>query len=291
MKNTIFFIFTLLLPFVGCHAKDDFKYELCACAMFQDEAPYLKEWIEYYSMLGVEHFYLYNNSSSDDYYEVLEPYLDSRKVELFDWPSPRDKVWDGVQQAAYNDCLKRCKKKTNWLAIVDIDEYIVPHKTNSLVEFLRPYDKAKGIGGVLIHWQMFGTSDVWEIPHNMSMIECLTRKAIRTCGHNQNVKSIVKPRYCAQYFLHEAVYQPGYSSTLPYNSGSWPHIDTIQINHYWLRNEKFLREVKAPRRARFEGATWSEEIIQSYIHEMNADVDTSILRFVPQLRKRMGLDR
>jgi hypothetical protein len=54
--------------------------------MFKDEAPWLKEWISYHhNILGVEHFYLYNNDSSDDYREVLRPWIDQHIVELIDW--------------------------------------------------------------------------------------------------------------------------------------------------------------------------------------------------------------
>jgi hypothetical protein len=43
--------------------------------MFKDEAKWMKEWIEYNRLLGFEHFYMYNNDSTDNYEEVLEPYI------------------------------------------------------------------------------------------------------------------------------------------------------------------------------------------------------------------------
>lgn len=280
------FFLALLMPFL-CHA--EFKYQLSIVAIFQDEAPYLKEWIEYHRLLGVDHFYLYNNSSSDNYLEVLNPYLNAKIVELKNWPSPRDKDWTDYQIAAYNDCIEKCRKKTNWLAMLDIDEYIVPRETDSLKEFLKPYETMHGVAGVVINWQMFGTSDVWEVSKNKLMIECLTQKAIKTCGHNQNPKSIIKPRHCKGNAIHVGFFNKGWKDRRPLNCGEWPHINTIQINHYWLRNEKFLREVKAPRRARYEGVVWTEEQIQAYINEMNAEEDLLIQRFVPALKMRMGL--
>lgn len=39
------------------------QYELAICAIFQDEAAYLKEWIEFHKLVGVQHFYLYNHAS------------------------------------------------------------------------------------------------------------------------------------------------------------------------------------------------------------------------------------
>src|SRR5215204_456630 len=64
--------------------KIEAKQERIAIAtMFQNEAPYLKEWIEYHRLVGVKHFYLWNNQSEDDYLSVLQPYIDKGIVELF----------------------------------------------------------------------------------------------------------------------------------------------------------------------------------------------------------------
>lgn len=35
-------------------------------AIFKDEAPYLAEWIEFHRLVGVEHFFLYDNLSTDE---------------------------------------------------------------------------------------------------------------------------------------------------------------------------------------------------------------------------------
>lgn len=289
LKKALIGLYCLSI-FLLCHkleSKQQFKYELSAVAMFQNEAPYLKEWIEYHRMVGVQHFYLYNNSSTDNFLEVLNPYIRKNIVELKEWPSPDDQNWIEFQCAAINDAIAISKDKTNWLALIDIDEFIVPHHTNSLHKFLQPYDKIEGVAGVVINWQMFGTSHIWEIPPGMLMIESLIRKAKKTCHHNQNQKSIVKPRYCCGNWIHYGDFIAGYGNVLPLNSGQFPYTDEIQVNHYWLRDEKFLREVKAPRRARLEGGAWNEAIIQSYIEEMNEEVDISIQRFIPQLKKRV----
>ncbi len=62
-----------------------YDYELGAACIFKDCASLLKEWIEYHRMVGVEHFWLYNNSSTDNYAEILKPYIKEGIIELFDW--------------------------------------------------------------------------------------------------------------------------------------------------------------------------------------------------------------
>lgn len=283
MRRSIFIIFISLLFFSATgEAKQKFKYQVSVCAMFQNEADFLKEWIEYHRIIGAEHFWLYNNSSDDHYKEVLKPYIESGIVELFDWPSPTNIDWTPTQATAYNNCLQRARGVTRWLAVIDIDEYIVPKNCYNLQQFLKPYEK---VGGIIVNWQMFGTSGIWEIPEGCLMTECLYRKAEKNAICNTNQKSIVQPHFCLSYNIHYANYINGYGHSYPKDPGSGVPIKQIQINHYWLRNEKFMREVKAPRRARYEGALWNETQIQYYIDYHDKEDDFSIQKYLPALRK------
>ena len=62
----------------------DNRYRFSLVLIFKDEAPYLEEWIEFHLMLGVDHFYLYQNNSTDNYQEVLKPYIKDEKLTLID---------------------------------------------------------------------------------------------------------------------------------------------------------------------------------------------------------------
>jgi len=55
------------------------KY-LSVVAVLKDERPNLQEWLDFHLSVGVEHFYLYDNGSSDGSAEVLYPYIESGKV-------------------------------------------------------------------------------------------------------------------------------------------------------------------------------------------------------------------
>ena len=70
----------------GRKDKREMKYRLSLCLIFKNEAPFLKEWIDYHTIVGVDHFYLYNNNSDDNYKEVLEPYIRQGIVTLIEWP-------------------------------------------------------------------------------------------------------------------------------------------------------------------------------------------------------------
>ena len=89
-RTLVFVIFILLL---GQQLRADearrqpMRYQLSICAFFKNEARYLKEWIEYHRLIGVDHFYLYNNGSTDDFKRVLNPYVRKGVVTLVNWPT------------------------------------------------------------------------------------------------------------------------------------------------------------------------------------------------------------
>ena len=102
--------------------KNLFLHDLAVVAILKDEGPYIKEWLDYHLAAGVEHFYLYNNDSSDDYEKIVAPYVQaglvtstniSGKLSLF---------------PAYNDAIKRFKFFNRYMAFIDLDEFIFPKK-------------------------------------------------------------------------------------------------------------------------------------------------------------------
>ena len=103
------FFYKIKLNLIFPREKRTLKYKVSICAIFKNEAKYLREWIEFHKIVGVEHFYLYNNFSTDDYLSVLTPYIDSGLVTLIDWP-----VMQG-QMSAYRDCVEKIQNETQWI--------------------------------------------------------------------------------------------------------------------------------------------------------------------------------
>ena len=82
MLNRLYIFSCYFTLFVFNNALSQYKYDLAVCAIFKNEARFLKEWIEFYKLIGVEHFYLYNNFSNDNYQDVLQPYINSKDVKF-----------------------------------------------------------------------------------------------------------------------------------------------------------------------------------------------------------------
>merc|ERR1712071_738705 len=50
------------------------------------EAPYMEEWLHWYLLQGVDHFYLYANENANGHeYSFLQPFLDHDLITLIPW--------------------------------------------------------------------------------------------------------------------------------------------------------------------------------------------------------------
>lgn len=287
--------FILMFLFLASVCFADYKYYLSLGAIFRDEAPYLKEWIEYHRLIGVEHFYLCSHCSTDNYREVLNPYIKRGIVELTEWfDEPNANHWEfcfDVQPRWYTEVINKSRGVSQWVTFLDSDEFICPITSKSFSKFLKDFEEFASLS---INWRLFGTSHVEKLDKNKLMIEQLTLSASLQHELQSFLKVTVQPIYVKDFTNpHCANFLDGYYSVNANKvnigtNGRWDvSFDKIVINHYWPRDEYYLINFKCKRAVQL-GKT-AESAIWEASH-LNQIEDLSIQKFVPKLRKRMGLD-
>lgn len=160
LKKIAFFLACLINLSTSIWAADSYKYDIALCAIFQNEASYLQEWIEFHKIVGVQHFYLYNNKSTDNYRMVLDPYIKAGEVDLIEWKYTTNSDggnWPTIQMMAYNNVLELTRNNVKWLVVIDTDEFLFPVQVDTLQTFLSDFE---GYAAVSVNWQMYGTSNV-----------------------------------------------------------------------------------------------------------------------------------
>jgi hypothetical protein len=108
-------------------------------AILKDEAPNMAEWLCHHMAIGVDHFFLYDNGSTDDLHAVLRPFADHGIVTTVYFPMR------GLQRDANNHVVRFFGATTEWLAYVDIDEFLVPERDESIGDILRRYGDAEQV--------------------------------------------------------------------------------------------------------------------------------------------------
>lgn len=155
--------------------------------MFQDEAAYLSEWLDFHRRCGVEHFFLYNNASRDDFARVLQPWVEAGKVTVIDWDIPFAK---GAQERAYCHCLETFGARARWIAFLDIDEFLFAPAAPSVASVLTEFEAHPGVA---VNWQVYGSSGLRRQPQGL-VTESFVRRASTQWVRNRRSKSIVDPR-------------------------------------------------------------------------------------------------
>jgi len=90
------------------------KYYLSLMSMFKNEAEIMKEWLDHHLGHGVDHFYLVDDNSDDNYGEILKPYIQKKLVTMFSAPP---KSLQYRQVATYNKVLREIMVK-NYLQVM-----------------------------------------------------------------------------------------------------------------------------------------------------------------------------
>ncbi|MCE5332002.1 MAG: glycosyltransferase family 92 protein [Bacteroidales bacterium] len=222
------------------HDKSPPKYYLTICAIAKNEGPYFKEWIEWHKKLGVEKFYIYDNESTDNTKEVLEPYINSGLVEYIYFPGKRQ------QLLAYDDCLEKHRLDARWIAVIDLDEFIVPQKDATIPEFLRKFESYPAVE---INWLIYGSGGAREIAEG-NVMDRFKYHSLPNHISNRHVKSIVNPRRVFCFIgCHEVARMSGrtvdsHGEIIKKNfRDREPQQDVIRINHYAVKSyEEFLNK-------------------------------------------------
>ena len=152
--------------------KNLFRYDLAVVAIFKDEGKYLKEWLDYHLLAGVDHFYLYNNDSSDDYEEVLAPYVEKNLVTLANFSGK------AMQLVVYNDAIEKFRFACRLMAFIDLDEFILPKTNRSIVEVVDEILSCdKNAAALGINEQHFGSNRQETADYSRGVLERFTRRA------------------------------------------------------------------------------------------------------------------
>lgn len=215
------------------------KYYLSVGAIFKNESHILKEWLDHYLVRGVEHFYLINDSSNDNYYNVLEPYIKLGLVTLFDCAVTES---ESRQEIAYNFYFKLIENQTFWLVILDLDEFLYGTIFVDISTTLREFESYSQL---LIKPKEFGSSGFVNQPTDV--VSSFTwRRSIFEQVHNSiekkeillNQKPIVKTSDVRSYWVHncEVIGQTVVLSR-----------DILTFNHYRIQSLRFYLDVKTSR--------------------------------------------
>jgi hypothetical protein len=256
---------------------------LSVCAIYRNEAPYIREWVEFHRLVGVERFFLYDNNSTDEHTDALAHLIESGVVTLHDW-----KVSPPVQRDTYMHCLHEHGKQSRWIAFIDIDEFLFSPLHRPLPELLTEYEPWPGVG---VNWACFGSSGHRTKPSGL-VIE--NYQTMVDAPANRFIKSIVDPArvtecVSAHHFRYESVatVDERHYPVIGVRSKS-PTFSKLRINHYVTKSEAEA-QLKV---GRGEGWEHSQRWRASRLEDSYPQhTDRAITAYVPALKEALAQPR
>ena len=278
-----------------------FLYDLAIVAIFKNEGRYIKEWLDYHLLAGVDHFYLYDNDSTDNYKEIIAPYVKAGLVTVKYFPG------ESMQFAAYDDAVLNYRFHCRYMAFVDLDEFIFPKNTTGAISatldgILKHFPDAAGLA---VNWQIFGSNGQETADYSRGVLERFTKRAPVDWvvpipnrdipGGNAQVKTIVNPRRV--YFFtsgHFPLYYEGchavneIGGVVPNYCNEPVTAEKIAINHYNVKSreehKQKISKGRAGKKSTYLDSTWFD------MYDRNEEFDDGILRYRAARAERFSLE-
>ena len=255
---------------------------LAACMTYANHGEYLREWIEFHRLVGFEHFFLYDNGSTDSSRDVLAPYVKAGVVDVHPWPGK------GRQAAAFTDCVERHRDDARWIGFFDVDEFLFNARGRPVPDVLEGFEEFPALG---VNQLSFGTSGHRTRPDGLVTENYLYRTGI---GWIRWIKSIVDPRRAVRAIdPHRFVHTSGHAvdiarQPLDGSQSRGFRISGLRINHYFSKSEEeLLAKYELPRPD--TGAPREPlDIVELRRVQERFVRDESILIYLPALKEAMS---
>ncbi|OHD26353.1 MAG: hypothetical protein A2Y38_00210 [Spirochaetes bacterium GWB1_59_5] len=264
-------------------------------AIFKGEDEYLREWLEFHLIVGVSHFYLYDNGNSEASRVILEPYIKQGLVTYLafpEFPEPTLRNRYGkdqfrklsMQNLAYGDCTSKHARQCDWLVKIDLDEFIYPLAPyNTLDAAFSRFDK-KRIKGFTVLAARFGPSG----NISRSGLPVIETFGMRNPGYDNDWKSVGN----GAFINRGAGYHGAHS--FYYRFAPWARIladentrDIVRINHYYIKSrDEYLDKIQFHAVGHKAGKEVPDKWPLANDEASHPD-DGSILRFLPTLKARL----
>lgn len=221
-------------------------------AILKNEETIIREWLLHNRNIGVRHFFLYDNGSTDRTVEIAKATLGSGFITIIPWKlkvsANKDDGFVHQQLLAFCHAIQTFGCDFQYMAFLDPDEFLIPLDGLSLDDAL---SKAGRPANLAIPWTMFGRNGHQTPPQGGVGANYLMRPRHRFSDHLLvKFKCIVDPCAVTRVGIHafetisdgnRCSNDSGYKAEN--NKRFSPEFlsgNNLQLNHYYTRSASEL---------------------------------------------------
>lgn len=235
-------------------------------AIVKNEGLYVEEWIAYHLKIGASFIRIYDNQSTDDTKARALGMASQGAVTVIDW-SNVGRDFNETQKMAYEDAARFFNGKVEFVAFIDIDEFLATDTGVSVADVLGGI--SQDAGAIACQQLVFGSSASMEWNPDL-VISRFTACAPENYPENLYFKTIARPgNFVAMETVHSVKTNGRYvhvdGSDLqrpadnPRHATAFVH-HPLRLHHYILKS---LGEFRA-KRQRFTDAVLSDALRARY---------------------------
>ena len=198
--------------------------EISLVCIAKNEDNYIDEWIDYHLKLGFDYIFIYQND-----WRYISEKENPRVIKL---------TCDGnsnnfsLQHTVYNHFVQNSIGYTDWAMFMDVDEFLVLKKHNSIKEFIEQYKDLNAIG---INWFLYGDNNLQDYDESRGVLKRFTKRQKQV---NHHIKSIIKLLPNTVMGTHDIQNEHWYDTNRNKHIGPFNPdgpTDVACINHYFCK--------------------------------------------------------
>ncbi|CAF4288547.1 unnamed protein product [Adineta steineri] len=194
------------------------SFTLCTSPL-HNQAKYLVQWIEFHRLVGFSKFVIYNTTDTDNYLSTIINMYNQKYpglVDVVQWNFSALGLVDTLidryfQVEALHDCLIRYGDQSEWLGMLDLDEYVVPLLPyETIVDYIHENFGRRIIGSINLWSQFFRSKNSRKYTPDEKDTNRLTieRFTFRTLDlyRDGREKYLYRPRFVQYLSIHHQIF-------------------------------------------------------------------------------------
>ena len=260
------------------------RHGVAIVAIVKNESKYISEWASFHFKAGISHFYIYDNGSTDETVDALHEKVPKESLTVIPWNQSLELT--NTKQSLHNQVLAYAHAASNfggqyrWMSFIDVDEFIVPKKDESILKAL---DRLGDLNNISLPWHMYGTSGHQSKPEG-SVVENYKKRYANNTDFSSgliNYKCIVDPCKLTAIRVHSM--QTGgewrtsndigfVTSCKNRSTEEFYSSENLQLNHYYTRSKnEFLAKIKKGHILNERSVRYSEKL-PKMLSKIDSDV-------------------
>jgi len=275
---------------------------ICLVAILKDEETFLDEWLVYHRMIGIDHFFLYDDDPQDLLTEFVSPH--NAFCTVISWHTlssavnPETRMSNQVN--AYWHAVENYIRGYDWVVFLDGDEFIVLKEHQNIKSFL---SGLKGAVSISLNWHIFGHNGYYDDPDDLITVSLTKRKAlpsknVKTLTRTDAIAGIRNAHFCQlKYGGRIDTNGKPYQEELYQGKTAVAHINHYQCRSFknWMgrvkRGDVNFNEQNYPPggKWRIDEETCLKQFVRSVTLDKNEYLDEYMLKYEGIIRKEIHM--